>query len=611
VTNSALDAWRWALARLGRHQRLLILLLALSALEVLFRVSAPWALKAAVDYVFAAATAPLWLQNTADTLYGWANASRRVTLLFAIGTFGLALHVAHQTVLWLHTRLYSALGQMLTRDLRNDLFWHLQCLTLAHHAKNPPADAVYRLTADAPCVEQLMLRAAIPALSSAVTLLTMFIVLTGIHPWLALVSLAVIPGLWLSLRLHTRRVAGEAARVKALESRALEHAQESLTVIRLVKTFAREPYERGRFSGATATATDARLALTRQEAQFSFMVGALTTAGTTLVLVVGGMMVVSGSITQGTLLLVLTYLGFIYGPLTAMSSSTAVVRDAIASVGRVRDVMAQRPEPVTADAPLPPQRRLQGEVRFEHVHFGYACESNVLHDVSFTVAPGEFVALVGPSGSGKTTITSLLTRLYEPGGGRILIDGRETSSYPLHRLREQIAVVVQDAILLSGSVRDNLRYGRLDASDAEIMQAAQDAGAHDFITRLPEGYDTILGTAGAGLSGGQRQRLSIARAFLKAAPILVLDEPTSALDTLSEAHLVQTLERLGRGRTTLVIAHRMSTVRRADRILVLDGGRIVAEGTHEELLRENPLYARLTGQLADHRRADTAHAVCA
>jgi ATP-binding cassette subfamily B protein len=606
VNARALSTWQWSAERLVSYRRLVVVLLALSGLEVLFRVSAPWALKATLDYVFAGIAAPGWLQRTGTVVYGWSTASPRVGLLLTIATLGLAVHVAHQTVMWLHTRLYSALGQMLTRDLRNDLFWHLQCLTLAHHTKNPPADAVYRLSADATCIEQLILRAAIPALSSVVTLVTMFLVLVGINAWLAIVSLAVIPGLWMSLRLHSRRMAGEAQRVKELESRAMEHAQESLSVIRLVKTFAREPYERARFSGATRKATHARLELTRREAQFSFVVGALTTAGTTLVLVVGGTMVVSGTITQGTLLLVLTYLGFIYGPLTAMSYSTAVVREALASAERVRDVMALRVEPVTATPTLPAAHQLRGEIRFDGVRFAYAPGHDVLHDVSFTIAPGEFVAMVGPSGSGKTTITSLLTRLYEPTGGQILIDGVETRRYSLHGLREQIAVVVQDAILLSGSVRENLRYGRLNATDAEIEQAARHAGAHDFIMQLPAGYDTELGTAGAGLSGGQRQRLSIARAFLKNAPVLVLDEPTSALDTLSEARLVHTLEHLGRGRTTVVIAHRMSTVRRADRILVLDGGRVVASGTHDELLVSSPLYATLAGELEDDSQSVAA-----
>jgi ABC-type multidrug transport system fused ATPase/permease subunit len=590
---------QWAMARVSRYRDLVIVLLVLSALEIMLRVTAPWALKAIVDHVFADVAAPAWLSGLAElTFSAWAQ-SPTVGLLLTIGAVGYGLQVAHQGVLWLHTRCYAVLAQTLTRDLRNDVFWHLQCLTLAHHTKNPPADAVYRLNADALCLEQLVLRAVIPAVSSAATLATMFIVLLSINAGLAVVSLAVIPGLWLSLRAHSRRMAGQGSRVKALESRAMEHAQESLSVIRLVKTFAREPFERARFSGATHEATQARLELTRREAGFSFVVGALTTSGTTLVLIVGGSMVASETITAGTLLLVLTYLGFIYGPLTAMSASTAVVREALASVDRIRDVLAIAPEPVAGTARRAMATRLGGAVRVEGISFGYGAETPVLHDVSFAIAPGEFVALVGPSGSGKTTITSLLTRLYEPSRGRILIDSVDTREYALRDLREQIAVVVQDAILMSGSVRENLRYGRLDATDDEIEQAARDAGAHEFISRLPDGYRTELGTAGTRLSGGQRQRLSIARAFLKNAPILVLDEPTSALDAVSEARLVATLERLGRSRTTIVIAHRLSTVRRADRILVLDAGRIVASGTHDELLASSELYAQLAGDFAD------------
>jgi ATP-binding cassette subfamily B protein len=594
----SLPLHRWTLRLLTPYQKGLLALLAVSGAEVVLRVALPWALKAVVDHVFGGTPAPAWLQNAAAALAAQSHHEPRVALLLTIVALGLAAHLAHQLIMLAQSRINGGLSQRFTRDMRRALFVHLQRLALNEHATRPAGDTVYRLTADAGWLDQLVLRAIVPALFSCITLIVMLAVLVGISLPLALVSLSVVPGLFLSLRLHGRQVRGEVDRVKSLESRVMERAHETFATIRLVKSFGRETYERKRFSGVSRVATSARVGLRRHESRFSFVVGALTAAGTSLVLAVGGGLVLRGTISAGTLLLVLAYLGFIYGPLTALSQSTSVIRDAVASARRVRDVFASEPEPIDlVDAPtLPP---LKGGVQFQNVSFAYDAGRDVVRSVSFTIAPGELVAIVGPSGSGRTTLASLIPRLNEPTRGRILLDGIDNKTCSLKSLREQVSVVLQEAILMSGTVRDNLRYGRLSATDQEIEDAARAANADEFISELPDGYDTDLGANGARLSGGQRQRLNIARAILKDAPILILDEPTSALDAVSEARFVDALERLRRDRTTFVIAHRLSTVKGADRILVMEAGALIASGTHADLLANCPLYAKLAGDFTD------------
>jgi ATP-binding cassette subfamily B protein/subfamily B ATP-binding cassette protein MsbA len=303
------------------------------------------------------------------------------------------------------------------------------------------------------------------------------------------------------------------------------------------------------------------------------------------------MHVLDGSISVGTLLVVMAYLGYVYGPMTAIAYTTGSIQQALASARRVRDTLALPVERDRADAIS--AREVRGAVTFENVGFEYEPGAQTLADVSFSVQPGQTVALVGPSGAGKTTLVSLLMRMYDVSQGRVLIDGVDVRGYRLQSLRERVGIVLQEALLVSGTVADNIRYGRLSATLGDVHEAAHAAGANEFIERLPKGYFTEMGEAGAGFSGGERQRLSIARAFLKGAPILILDEPTASLDALSEARVLDALRRLKEGRTTFVIAHRLSTVREADMILVLDQGRIVAQGRHDDLLDGCPLYREM------------------
>jgi ATP-binding cassette subfamily B protein len=585
------SAARWTLSFVRPYRRALMVLASLSVAEIALRAFAPWPLKAIVDSLTRGAT-PLAIVPRS------LAAAHPVPLLLAVVGVGLMLQLAHELVLMVHTRLQAGISQRMVLDLRSRLFTHLQYLSIAHHTNTTTADTVYRLDADAGCLASLLLKGLFPFVFAVLTLVVMFGILLKLDPVLAVVSMIVIPFLFLSLRLFMARTRPRAERAKQLESAVITRLYESLSAIRLVKMFAREEYELDRFNGVAHEAMRERAALTMQESFFSFLVSSTTICGGSLVLAIGGLHVIEGKLTVGTLLVIVAYLGFVYGPLSAIATTAGSLHNALTSARRVREVMRLPREADVHNEDEAPER-LRGEVRFEDVSFSYGSGDPVLRNVSFTANPGETVALVGLSGAGKTTVLSLIGRLYEPAIGRVLVDGIDVRQLPLRWLREQIAVVPQETILLSGSIGANILYGRLDASDHDVVLAARAAGCDDFIARLDQGFETPLGESGAGLSGGQRQRLSIARAFLKDAPILILDEPTASLDAVAERAVLTALARLRQGRTTFVIAHRLSSVRDADRILVLDDGRIVADGRHEELLATSPLYRRLCEQLFD------------
>jgi ABC-type multidrug transport system fused ATPase/permease subunit len=576
----------WLVSHLAPHRTRVALLAGLSLAEVTLRAMSPWPLKAVVDHLVAAADAPA------------GSPAGRVKVLLLIVAAGVLLQAGHQLVLMLHTRVQARLAQRIVFDLRARLFTHLQYLSLTHHQKLPTADAVHRLEADAGCVEQILLRALFPMLFSAITLLVMFAILMRLDAGLAVVSMLVVPPLYVTLRIFLTRTQPQAERAKTFESAVTRRVFESLSAIRLVKTFAREDHEVARFGQVAGEAMRERMTATRAESLFGFAVGAITVLGTAAVLALGGLHVLQGTLTVGTLLVVVAYLGFVYGPLSAIATTAGSLQHAFVSARRVRELLEMPQEDREEAAPFA-GRRLRGEVRFEDVSFSYGPGRPALSSVSFDARPGETIALVGLSGAGKSTLVSLLGRFYEPASGRVLVDGIDVRRYGLKGLREQIAVVLQDCVVFPASIGENIWYGRLDASEHEVVLAARAAHCEEFVADLRRGFDTPLGDGGGGLSGGQRQRVSIARAFLKDAPILILDEPTAALDTISERAVLAALARLRSGRTTFVIAHRLSSVRDADRILVMDAGRIVAQGRHEELLASCDLYRSLCAQLAD------------
>lgn len=590
---------RWTASFLWPYRARIALILALSVVEIGLVALAPWALKIIVDSVLGEAPLPAPLVAAVPGLPGLGV----VALLVLFAAAGLALQVAAELTRMAHTQIEAVMGQRVVHDLRNRLLEHLQALPLRHHLTHRTSDAVYRLDADTYCINDLVTGGALPLALAGLHLTVMFAVLLALDPPLALLALGVAPLLYLCLRYHATTLIERAERVKTLESGLVERAYETLRSIAAVKSFARERHELGRFARSGSATMRARVRLTWQESLFSLAVTGVTLAGTALILVVGGLHVLDGTLSVGELLVVLAYLAAVYDPISTISHTVGSLQQAVVGAGRVRDILALAPE--MPDAPGARNAAgLAGHVRFDDVRFSYDGTRRVLDAVSFEAHPGEIVAIVGPTGAGKTTLVHLIPRFFDAEAGRVSIDGLDVARYGLRSLREQIALVPQDPVLFTGTIADNIRYGRLDATDAEVEQAARGAQIHATIARLPEGYGTPVAEAGATLSGGERQRLGIARALLKHAPILILDEPTSAVDTIAESAVFDTLRRLRDGRTTLVIAHRLSTIRDATRILVLHEGRVTAQGTHEALLTSSAIYQRMWQRLASGRSLD-------
>jgi ABC-type multidrug transport system fused ATPase/permease subunit len=595
---------RWSLAFLTPYRTRVTLLSVLLLSEIALGAAQPWPLAIVIDYVLEQHPIP-------EPFAGWLLALHggdRFVLLIMFVAAGVVVQIINQLVSAYGTQVQVDTGQRMVYDLRGRLFEHLTALGLHHHITTSTADAVYRVDVDAYAIENLVMSGIFPLATSFAALAVMFAILVRLDVTIALLSLTVVPFMYLCLRYYMSTLVNREERVKELESKLLERLYETFGAMRLVKSFAREKHELGRYTKAGETTMNARIAITWQQSMFSVVVGAITILGTALVVIVGGAFVMRGRLTVGQLTVVISYLGAVYGPLSAIAHTTGQLQGAVAGAKRVRAMFALTPE--TVDAPdAVDATGVRGDVAFEGVGFSYPDGTSVLHDIDFEAKPGQMIALVGLTGAGKTTLVSLIPRFYDATAGRVLVDGVDVRQYRIRSLRDAIAIVLQEPVLFSGTIGDNIRYGRLDATPQEVEDAARAAHAHEFIARLPKGYETEIAEAGGGLSGGERQRLSVARAILKNAPILILDEPTSSLDAISEEIVFAALKRLRAGRTTIVIAHRLSTVRDADRILVLDGGRIAAHGKHEELLTSSQLYRRMCARLSVGKSLDEPETV--
>ncbi|HEX9188324.1 MAG TPA: ABC transporter ATP-binding protein [Vicinamibacteria bacterium] len=497
-------------------------------------------------------------------------------LVFACALFILVRLLAELQAL-AYTLLRAYVGERMVLDLRASLFRHAQRLSLAYHDRKGTADTNYRIQSDAGQIQQLTVDGVIPVLTATLTLAGMVSVTAKVDPLLAGIALGATPVLALVTWAYRRRLRERWREVKSQESRALSVVQEALTSIRVVKAFGQEEREGDRFATRAGAGMQARLRVTLVDGSFSVATGLVVGLSTAAVLLMGGFRVHSGAMSLGSLVLVTGYLTQLYGPLYTVIRQVSALQSALAGAERAFSLLDQRPD-VVERKDARPLSRARGAVAFEDVTFGYERERPVLRGVTFRAEPGARVGISGRTGEGKTTLMSLLTRFYDPVGGRILLDGIDLREYRVADLRSQFAIVLQDPLLFSTTIGENIAYGRPGATTRDIVAAAEAAEVHDFIRALPDGYDTPVGERGMTLSGGERQRISLARAFLKDAPVLILDEPTSSVDVRTEQSILSALDRLMEGRTTFMIAHRLSTLERCSTRLHVAGSEVSAAG---------------------------------
>ena len=573
---------RKVLARLAPY-RGLFLLAVLQVIAIGFlELAKPWPLKVVVDNVLAGR--PL----------GWpaldglgAPGLLAVACIVLVAVYGL---LGALSVISNYTSI--SVGQRMVDDFRSELYAHLQRLSLAFHSRRSVGDLLYRLTADTLAIQTLTMNGFFPILTSVVLLGGMVAVMLRLDWQLTLVALAVVPALFATIAALSRRITELATDARVKESALWAVAQRTMGAIRVIQAFTTEQLEHRRFVSSSRESLSANLRLYTFQTVYGSFVNVLIAAGTAAVLWIGTRHVMTGALTVGELLVFVSYLASLYAPINSLTQTWGLIQGARVGAERVFEILETAPD--LRDGPRPLTRaEVHGAVSFEDVHFGYEPGRAVLRGIDVHVRAGELVAIVGATGAGKTTLVSLVPRFYDPQAGRVLLDGIDVREFRLQALRQQVAMVLQPALVFPTTLRDNVAYGRPHATAAEIQEAVRLAQLQDFVERLPAGLDTVVGEGGATLSAGEQLRITIARAILRDAPLLILDEPTAALDATTEALVMQGLEKLTEGRTTFVIAHRLSTVRRADVILVLDQGRIVEQGRFAELVARGGHFARL------------------
>ena len=556
--------------------------------EALADLLSPWPLKIVIDNVIKTKPLSPWAHSIVMALAG----DDRLSIVRVAAISAVVIAIIGAICSYAQKRGTTTVGQWVMHDLRRTVYSHVQRMSLAFYDQTRTGDLISRVTTDIDTIQSFITSDLLDAVIQSLTLMGMMAWMLYLDWRFTLVSLSVAPILFIVVFRYTRLIKKSSREVRKKEGEIVSTIQEVLTSIRVVKAFAREDYEQRRLEEQSLESVEIALKARGIKARLAPMVEIIVAAGTSLVLWFGAREVLAGSLSAGSLVLFFFYLGKMYKPMQGLSKMSDAYSKASVAFERIRETLDTRND--VPDAPRARRvPRVRGLIEFEHVTFGYDAARPIFQDLNLRIEPGQVAALVGPTGAGKSSIISLIPRFYDPQEGAVKLDGLNVKRFQLKSLREQVSFVLQETVLFHAPVWQNIAYGKPGATREEILKAAELANASEFIDKMPEGYDTIVGERGVTLSGGQRQRIAIARAVIRNTPILILDEPTSGLDAESEKLVFEALDRLMEGRTSIVIAHRLSTIRRADSIFVICDGCVAESGRHEELRAANGIYARL------------------
>ena len=562
----------------------------LSLVTIGLNLLKPLPFKYIVDGVFSPPDAEHFSAH--QQVQAWFGSASPQAIVLVLAGIMVLIHLAAGVTNLFTNVIFVRVGLQALLRLRTELYAYLQSLPLKFHDSRRSADSSFRVAYDSQAIQTVYNKGFTNIFQSVVTLVSTFVVMVSIDWKLTLLSFCIVPFIVWAIRYYGLRIRQESTVIQERESAVLTTAQEGLSSVRMIHAFGREEYEVDQFRRSAHKSLEANMKLTGTSMNSALVVGTLMAIGTAAMYCLGSLHVLDQKITLGTLLVFASYLTMLYAPLEQLTYTAWALEGAHAGLARCFEVLDREDD--VKDAPdAVAIESTQGALRLEGIRFGYDDRRVILKDVNVEIAPGETVAFVGGTGAGKSTLLSLVPRFYDPDEGRVLLDGRDIRTITKRSLRNQISMVLQDTLLFSTTIRENIAYGRPDATDEEIIEAAKKAQAHDFIMAMPDGYRSQVGERGSHLSVGQRQRIGIARAFLKNAPILLLDEPTSALDPTTEAAIMETIKELMKGRTTLIITHRIATVHGVNKIVVLKNGAVVEQGSGPGLLAKNGYYAEL------------------